>query len=624
MINKDWKYYLQKTGIVVASSALALGLIISPATTNIAMADGTSSPSGNNAGGDSGNNSGNNSGSSSGSHKKEESKDVEPTPTEEPKKDINYANLTNRDPDVTINNTDRQSAYTLIIDYMNSLKALYDLSDAAEKRMDEVFYQANVYIANSRMTVAQLIAYIETVKTNLATAAGSPSIPGETSSFLFLVNDIPSGSIRYGQTANLNLSLANLSKESVTDVVVTPKISTKISEWPFVISNASDVRMISSISAGANVEDAKAKKQDLSWSYTVSKDAKTGIYPLTFHVQYYINGKIEETDLVTYVGITGKSENGTLEDEPTQTKSSTPRIIVTGFTTDPGEVFGGDTFNLTITVQNTSSVTAVSNIQFDLEAAQTGKDTNNTYEAFLPTSGSATIYVDNIPAGESKDISIEMTARSDLAQKPYVITVNAAYEDKDHNAYEASTNVSIPVKQNARIDIGAIEISPESVAVGNQTNVMFSIYNMGKTTLYNVQVKFDGETVTSDNTFIGKIEPDGTGNVDMMVTGVAPTMDDGTVTAVITYEDESGNAETIEKEMNIYVFEEMYDDMGDYPMDDFDMGDGDGEPKSKGALIGGIAGGVVAIIVAIIIIVNVAKKKKRAALQREIDELDED
>ena len=53
--------------------------------------------------------------------------------------------------------------------------------------------------------------------------------------------------------------------------------------------------------------------------------------------------------------------------------------------------------------------------------------------------------------------------------------------------------------------------------VGEQSNVMFQIYNTGKTTLYNVQVKFEADSVEGGDTFIGNLAPDATGNVDAMV-----------------------------------------------------------------------------------------------------------
>lgn len=536
----------------------------------------------------------------------------------------NAALLETRDPDAIINNEDRQAAYIILVQHMNSIKALYDLSQSALDRMDAVFYQANVYIANTNMTVAQLRSYVSSVEADLTAAANNPNSPASTSDFLFLCNEVPVTSARYGQQTTLILSVVNLGKEGVTDLVITPNVSTKVSEWPFVIQTASDARIIESVSAASSVENAYALRQEVAWNFVVAENAMTGVYPLSFHVQYYRNGGIEETDLTTYINITGAPENGTLQNAAEDNdNSSTPRIIVTGFSTDPEMVYAGDTFNLTIEIKNTSSQTAVSNIQFDLEAAKVGNDTNNMYEAFLPTSGSATIYVDRIAPGETTQINIEMTARSDLAQKPYVIEVKANYEDEDFNAYQAATNVSIPVHQVARVDTGDAEILPDSIPVGGSTNVMFSIYNMGKTTLYNVQVAFEGDSVSGGNTFIGKIEPGATGNVDAMVNGIAPTMDEGYINAVISYEDEAGNVSTLTKEIYLYVYEEYYDDsmyMEDgWEEEYYDVEEGNG--GSSLPLILGIVAAVMVVAV-IVVIVIVKKKRKKNELLKDLEDIE--
>lgn len=546
---------------------------------------------------------------------------IPPTPTVS----SNISGWETRDPNAQITDSDRSIAYILIIDYINSMKARYDLTDESLQKIDEIFYQANVYIANTTMTVSQLKEYVASVEANLGNVPGQ-SIPSSTSGFLFLCNEVPVTDARYGQPTTLTLSLINLGKEGVTDVVITPKVSTKISEWPFVIQTASDARMIATLPAANSVEQSYALRQEVSWNFVVASDAMTGTYPLTFHVKYYRNGGIEETDLTTYMNITGAPESGTLDSlTPSQGDTSTPRIIVTGFTTDPAEVYAGDTFNLTIDVQNTSSQTAVSNVQFDLAAAQAGDDKDTTYEAFLPTSGSATVYVDRIGPGATTQINIEMTARSDLAQKPYVIEVKAHYEDDSFKPYEAQTNLSIPVKQNARVDTSEAEVLPESIAVGGSTNIMFSVYNMGKTTLYNVQVAFEGDSISGGNTFIGKIEPGATGNVDAMVDGVAPTMDEGYITAVVSYEDEAGNVSTVEKEIMVYVYEESYDSFGEGDwIDDPMMGEGEdmeGGGLSTGWIIAIIAGAVVVVGVIVTIII-VKKKKKKADLLKDLEDIE--
>lgn len=101
--------------------------------------------------------------------------------------------------------------------------------------------------------------------------------------------------------------------------------------------------------------------------------------------------------------------------------------------------------------------------------------------SFLPTAGSRPYSWTRLRQGANKDISIELEARSDLAQKPYVINVKMNYEDESVNAYENTASVSIPVRQEARIDTSSIEVTPQSIEVGGEANVSFSLYNIGKT-----------------------------------------------------------------------------------------------------------------------------------------------
>ena len=105
---------------------------------------------------------------------------------------------------------------------------------------------------------------------------------------------------------------------------------------------------------------------------------------------------------------------------------------------------------------------------------------------------------------------MEMEARSDLAQKPYVVNVKMNYEDESVHAYENTASVSIPVRQEARVDISSIEVMPDSIDVGNEANVMFSVYNIGKTKLYNTSIKFISDSVSGGDTYLGNIEPGAT------------------------------------------------------------------------------------------------------------------
>ncbi|MCR5503174.1 MAG: hypothetical protein K6F53_09205 [Lachnospiraceae bacterium] len=536
---------------------------------------------------------------------------------------FDMSSLETKGDDEMITDKDREVVYVYLIEEMKRLDALNNLSYEAKARMEQVFYQANVFIANTDMTVSQLEAYMKQIDADIAAASEKSAVDAQQ--FIYLSNSNPVTSAKYGSDTLLVLSVVNLGKTDIRDLVLTPTVDTDPKKWPFVIKTASDTRMIPVLPAAESVEASYNLRMDIGWEFTVKKDALTGTYPLTFHARYYRNDKIEEADLMTYINVTGAPGSGYLnETKDANEKTSTPRIIVTGFTTDPAEVYAGDTFHLTIYVQNTSQRTTVSNIQFDLKAAKEGKEQDTIYEAFLPTSGSSTVYMNSIAPGASAEIGIEMTARSDLVQKPYVVELTAEYEDEKNNPFTASANVSIPVHQEARVDTGDVEIAPESIEVGGSSNIMFSVYNKGKTILYNVQVDFVGDSIKSSSAFLGKIESGGTGNVDVMVEGIAPTTDDGTIRAVISYEDDAGRVKTIEKEMTLFV-EEAFEDIDYTEMYGDEMEEDPGAKKGLGKkwiLIGGIAAAVVAA--AVIVIITVSKRRKKKKERELTEDLDDD
>jgi hypothetical protein len=445
-----------------------------------------------------------------------------------------------------------------------------------------------------------------------------------TEKFLMLSNEVPIVNASYDEQTFVVLSLINLGKSDITDVVVTPTVSNDRTKWPFNIEQAYDAQCIQIIKASDTTEEAYNNRMDIGWNFTVRSDVLTGCYPLAFHATYYQEGAPVETDITTYINVKGQDPDKTLvkyDDDEEEVKYN-PRIIVTGYKTDPEIVYAGTVFNLTISVKNTSSEVAVENVLFNMEATVEGTDSTSSYSAFLPTSGSNSVYVDKIGAGQTYNMSIEMEAKSDLAQKPYVLTVNMKYDVDDQLNLSDSDHVSIPIKQESKLDTGTADVTPDSIAVGEQSNVMFSVFNTGKTTLYNVKVTFEGGTVDEGMTYLGNITPGSTGNVDAMVTGLAADeTGEGIITAVITYEDESGNESRVEKEINLSVYdsyneEEFYDD---YYTDDYNM---DESVSATPAWV--IPCVIVAVVLIIVIIIVVIVKRKKAKKRKEELDLAED
>ena len=479
----------------------------------------------------------------------------------------------------------------------------------------------------------ELAAYITVVKDEMNNIVNPPkddskddkddkddntTVPVNADHFLTVGGNWVTPVANAGQPVSIVLPIVNMGKTNVTKAVVTPVLSTDTATWPFEITQSGYSQTIEDLPGTDTGMSDMDRRRELTWNLQTRSDVGNGYQKISFNVRYFASdGSSQTTTLDTYIqtsGTAGVSADG---------KASTPRVIVTGFETNPEVVHAGDSFMLTLHLKNTSTATSVNNMLFEFDAAVEGKDSETTYESFLPTAGSNTIFVDKMAKNGTRDIQIEMEARSDLAQKPYAIDVNMSYEDEHVNAYTNKASVSIPVKQEARIDMSQPEVTPSSIDVGSEANVMFSIYNLGKTKLYNVSVKTDSEFFSGGDCFVGNLDSGATGSVDMYLTGEAATTDDGTVKLQITYEDETGAPTTVEKEISLFVTEPVYDDgmHDDTAMPDGDTGNGMG------------IGGKIAVVVVILIAAGVAgavivmkrkKKKEQQNLEDDIMDLDEE
>lgn len=540
--------------------------------------------------------------------------------------DIKYIE---RSSDRVITDDDRADADEDMLYYMQSLEVRYHLDEKVMEQLHKVFDSAVYYIANTEMSLTELWSYVSSVKSSMESAAVE-KVSQTTSEFLQVGDNWQTPIVSYGQGVSIVLPVVNFGTEELNDLIVEPVTSTLVTEWPFEPDMTNYLQTEPYIPGCQTKEQAMANRREFTFHFKTRSDVMSGYYPLKFHISYTKAGiRCEEpAELTVYVKTIGKPGSGIIGGNGQEASGSKPRIVVTGFETSPKEVYAGETFTLTIHVQNTANDTAVTNVLFDMQAAQEGEDKTNTYSAFLPTSGSSSVYMEQISPNTSADIVIEMTAKADLAQKPYVLDVNMKYDAGTVFDLTDKASVSIPILQESRFDTSIPEVVPDNIEVGSQSNVMFSIYNTGKTTLYNVQVKFIADSIDEASAFVGNLQSGNTGNVDVMLTGSTPTMDDGIVKLEISYEDEAGNVTTAEKEITLFVTEPVMDDMmmdGDMMGDDMMM-DGEGNGGSKTGLIVGIVAAVVAAAaVGLVVFFNIRKKKRAAAAEAaELAELEKE
>lgn len=432
------------------------------------------------------------------------------------------------------------------------------------------------------------------------------------------------------------VKVQNQGSADAQNVRITPVIESA-SDWPFEIESMNYELNLGEIKAG-EVGEAK-------WTaLTVRSDVESKSYKLSFQISYDDGTKEYQNDRYVYVKTTAAQTAPEEPEQPSEPElpdsgmdlaaldgggvynsdpiavgggsenTSVPRVIVTGFSTEPGTVNAGSNFRLVIHVKNTSSVTAVSNMLFDLQAPSSGTEAAAEAPAFLPASGSSSIYLDSIPAGETRDIAIDLNARADLVQKPYSIAMSMKYEDGNATQYEGASSVAIPVHQPARFEFSDIELSPSSIQVGEEANLTCSLYNTGRTKLYNVKVKFSGDGISGKDVFVGNVESGATGTIDGMLTGESEIPAGTKCKMVVSYEDESGNVSTKEQEFELEVTPASENDMGAMM-----------EPveEEKGFPV------LPAVIVVIIIIAGgaavilIRRKKKKMALAEEEDLADE-
>ena len=297
--------------------------------------------------------------------------------------------------------------------------------------------------------------------------------------------------------------------------------------------------------------------------------------------------------------------------------ASVPRVIVTGFDTEPAEVKAGDDFKLIVHLKNTSKKTAVSNMLFDLQAPAAGTDEAAEAPAFLPASGSSSIYLDGIPANGTKDISIELNSRADLIQKPYSITMSMKYENSDAVQFESESSLAIPVNQEARFEFSDIQIMPDTAEVGEEANITCNIYNLGRIKMYNVKVGFEGDAIEGEEQFLGNLESGATGMIDGIVTAVAESYEESNCKLVLSYEDDSGNVTTAEQEFTMMVTA---------PQDDMMMEDMRLWRKRTAAVPEGLLVGIILTVIILAVITTVViikRRKKRMQLSEEEELFDE-
>lgn len=412
----------------------------------------------------------------------------------------------------------------------------------------------------------------------------------------------------YPNVMDYSINLRNKGLIGAKDVTVTMVMSKDTAEYPFDINDGNYDRTFEKIDAGETVT--------LPYSMSIRSDAYSGYYPIKFNITYRnsADSDLKTEEEIFYVRVKNKDK----EDNKGEFNSNDrikARIVVDSYETIPKDIIAGESFELILRMKNASATVPASNLMFSLESEKASESA-----VFSTESGSSAIVVNSLAAGETTELRISMHSKAGVAQRSYALTIKEKYDSPEFKNAEETVVIDIPVKQIARLNTGTIEVMPDSITVGMETNVMFPVNNTGRVILYNVMAAFEGDSIKAADAYVGNIEPGKTGNVDVMLTGIAPTADDGKVKINITYEDENGDLQpAIVKEMLLFVNEEVSMDfegseagnIGDMPVEETSF-----FQNYKMIIIPAIA----VIVVAAATVFRIIKKKKKAAQEEGVDD----
>lgn len=352
--------------------------------------------------------------------------------------------------------------------------------------------------------------------------------------------------VEAGDKAQLSITLQN---EGTLEAKQVDFALTGLAQDSFSILNGTNKRQVESLASGEAIT--------LTYELQSSEQMKTGGYALTSNLVYedvYERSYTADQDI--FLAVQG-------QDDADDDEKTVPKIIVFEYGTNPPIVRAGHNFGLSLTFMNTSKVKTVRNIK---AALSVNEESNETGNIFTPVNSSNTLYIDDIAPKGTVECQIPFYAVMDAKPKTYNVIVTFEYEDEKGNAYTATEEIGIPVIQQPRLEASQLQL-PEQAMQGRQIPLMVEFYNMGRTTIYNLMVKIEGDfDVQTPNYFVGNFN---SGNSDYFDTTLTP-LSEGKANGRVVYEfeDAAGDRQEIVQTFSVDVMPMEINEKpgGDFPM----------------------------------------------------------
>ena len=349
---------------------------------------------------------------------------------------------------------------------------------------------------------------------------------------------------------------------------------------------------------------APNESKTLSFKFQPSPDAQRGSVPIVI--------KVESAD--------GSGSNGMIsqavsvfvnaDSSVSDPSKNVPKIIVESYTYEPQQVKAGERFTLMMSFQNTHSSKTIRNIKGSFNVEEKSNETGNV---FTPVDSSNTFFIEEIKPKDIYDWTLNLYTIPDALSKTYTVIITFDYEDEQGNPYTAQEIIGIPVYQPSRFEVSEISM-PTEVYMGDRVYLNFSLYNLGKTDLYNVKVSVQGDFAADPmSTYFGNFTP---GYMEWCEISLIPMdLGMGKGKIVVEYETTSGELMSYEKEFSLNVIEMPMMDPG-FPVDGpgYPMDPGmEWEEEGGGSFFSSVWFYIIlgVVIVGIVVTIIVVRKRKK-------------
>ena len=397
----------------------------------------------------------------------------------------------------------------------------------------------------------------------------------------------------------------------VSNIKAVPKLSTSLDEFPFAIEQVD-------YTIGYNGMIGVNQIIEFQFNLRFADKVTAGVKKVDFTITYdrgwasATGDSSESCDISLYVNVTRGYEAAGSEPGG-ETTAALPKIVVDSYSFSSDKIYAGEDFDLTFTVRNTSNEEETKSILVTVtNNAETGKLT--------PASGSNTLYIDKLGKGESKTMTMSIATAPDTEAKAYEIKLEFDYEGtKTRPATlsngQSSASIPVTIMQKIRLKIEDPTIDGEPME-GESVPVYFSMYNMGRSSIYNCMVTVEGDGLSMEESFFqGTVAAGSTMRADFSLITATPGQIDGEI--VITYEDSLEEKMEERLPLSLYVSEAYNPDMYPGVVDPDGMIDTMGgmeDPSAYGGIPvwAWIVGGVVAAAAVVAVIIILKKKRARA------------